>query len=120
MFSEGLQALNTFPLGIIIYLLKMSKKRSNKKNLNLDNDSGDDVNVSKLESDKSNLTSKNAKAKATKKGNKKGKKDDDWSGEEDNKAPSLLNNVDEEIQPVSKKATKKSNNHMSCLKNEKY
>lgn len=85
----------------------MSKKRGNKKNLNLDNDSVDDLNVIKPESDKNNLTSKSAKAKAPKKG-KKGKKDDDWSGDEDSKTPSLLNNVEEEIEPVGKKNTKKS------------
>ncbi|RZC38707.1 ATP-binding cassette sub-family F member 1 [Asbolus verrucosus] len=83
----------------------MSKKRGNKKNLNLENDSEDDTQVIKADADKNNVTSKSSKSKPAKKG-KKGKKDD-WSDDDDNKIISLVNNPDEETLPASKKSAKK-------------
>ncbi|EEZ98814.1 ATP-binding cassette sub-family F member 1 [Tribolium castaneum] len=83
----------------------MSKKRGNKKNLNLESDNEDEGLVTKGEAEKGNITSKPSKSKAPKKG-KKGKKDD-WSDDDDDKTVSLIDNVDEEIQPVAKKSAKK-------------
>ncbi|XP_044258928.1 ATP-binding cassette sub-family F member 1 [Tribolium madens] len=83
----------------------MSKKRGNKKNLNLESDNDEEGPVAKTEAEKGNITSKPSKSKAPKKG-KKGKKDD-WVDDDDDKTVSLIDSVDEEIQPVAKKSAKK-------------
>lgn len=76
----------------------MSKKRGGKKNQNLDD----------FEDDKSDtvpITSKSSKPKAPKKGKAK-TKNDDWSDKEED-VKLELNVSDEELQPASKKSTKK-------------
>jgi ATP-binding cassette subfamily F protein 1 len=83
----------------------MSKKRGNKKNINLENDSDEEAKITKANTEKNDITSKSNKTKSSKKG-KRGKKDD-WSDEEEGKVVSLIDNVDEEIQPVTKKSAKK-------------
>jgi ATP-binding cassette subfamily F protein 1 len=83
----------------------MSKKRGNKKNVNLENDSDEEAKITKANTEKNDITSKSNKTKSSKKG-KRGKKDD-WSDEEEGKVVSLIDNVDEEIQPVTKKSAKK-------------
>lgn len=84
----------------------MSKKRGNKKNVNLDNDSDEEVPNMKANAEKANLTSKSSKTKAPKKG-KKGKRGD-WSDDDEGKTVSLIGTGDEETQPVAKKSSKKS------------
>jgi hypothetical protein len=93
----------------------MSKKRGNKKNVNLENDSDEEAKITKANTEKNDITSKSNKTKSSKKG-KRGKKDD-WSDEEEGKVVSLIDNVDEEIQPVTKKSAKKSKHvkHMSAF-----